>query len=294
MPTVLPVIADISLAFRPVTSIAGISVRLETLALAVVLLVAVLITAWIARRTPVEAPTPPGEPDAGDPTPLRLDDLLVLAVAAVPGAVIGGRLGYGLVHLDVFGAEPGALLDPARAGLELPLAVLGGTVTAVIAAAILGAPIRRWLHVATLPMLLAIAGGKLALALGGTGQGIPFDGPWATAYLGPGPWGSIAPAVPSHPAQLYEALVACVVIVVVGAAVAAGAFRRHRGGVFAVAVALWLIGRVAVAVTWRDPAVLGPLRADQVISLALAAVALALAAADGAGARHAELAPQAT
>jgi prolipoprotein diacylglyceryltransferase len=285
----MPVIAVIELSFQPDAIVAGIDVRLETVALAAVVLVALLLAARIARLTPVDPARPLGEPrpltgepagEPAEPARLRLDDLLILVTAAVPGAIVGGRVGYGLVHLDVFGADPGALLDSTRGGLELPLAVLGGTVGASIAAAILDAPIRRWLHAATLPILLAIAGGKLAMALGGAGQGLPFDGAWATAYLGPGPWASIAPAVPSHPAQLYEALVACAVIVVAGGAVAAGVYRARSGTLFALAVALWLLGRTMVGVTWRDPAVLGPLRADQAISLALAALAILLLAVD--------------
>ena len=287
MPHVLPIIAVIELTFQPVATVAGIEIRLETVALAAVALVALLLAARIARLTPGpdtgQPDTDAGAPDAepGGPGRLRLDDLLILVAVAVPAALIGGRAGYGLVHLDVFGPDPGALLDPARGGLELPLGVRGGAIGASIGAVILDAPIRRWLHAATLPLLLAIAGGKLALALGGVGQGAPFDGAWATAYLGPGPWGSIAPAVPAHPAQLYEAIVACIAIVVVGGALAAGAFRSRSGGVFALAVALWLIGRSLVAATWRDPVVLGPLRADQAISLGLAILAVVVAAADG-------------
>jgi prolipoprotein diacylglyceryltransferase len=278
---VLPVTAIAELAFPPAVSLAGLEVRVGTLALAATLLVSLLLAARIAHRTPTDPSLPLGDASLDTGTPrLRADDLLILAVSAIPGAVAGGRLGFGLVHLDVFGATPGALLDPARGGLELPLAIVGGTLTAVLAAVVIGAPVRRWLHVATLPLLVAIAGGKLATALDGAGQGLPFDGAWATAYAGVGPWGSLAPAVPSHPAQLYEALVACAVLVVLGGALAAGAFRARRGGAFAVAIAAWAIGRTVAATTWRDPAVLGPLRADQVVSLVLAAAALAALAID--------------
>lgn len=263
MPPILPVSAVIELSFPGVPSIGGVGIRLETVALGAVLLVGLLLAGLIAWRSPA----------AGGR--LRVGHLLVLAVAAIPGAVAGGRVGYGLLHLDVFGADPGRLLDPGVGGLQLSLAVVGGTLTAALATWVVGAPIGRWLHAAALPLLLAIAGGKLAMALGGEGQGIPFDGSWATAYAGSGPWGSLAPAIPSHPAQLYEAIVAAGVLVVLGGVLAVGAFRRRSGGAFAAAVGLWAIGRAVVATTWRDAAVLGPLLMDQLISILIAAVALA-------------------
>ena len=275
----------IQLSFAPGATVAGFEVRLETIALAASILVALLLAALIARRTPAE---PADTVEPAEHVRLRPDELLVLAFCAIPGAIAGGRLGYGLVHADVFGANSGALLDPARAGLELPLAVAGGAITASIAAAVLDAPIRRWLQVATLPVLVAIGGGKLAMALGGAGQGLPFDGAWATAYLGDGPWATIAPAIPSHPAQLYEAGVVAAVILVIGGALAVGAFRSRRGTIFGLGMAAWLLGRAAVATTWRDPAVLGPLRADQAISIVLAVLVLALTTVDAALGRYAD------
>ena len=177
------------------------AVRLDTIALAIVILACLIVAARIGRRTPVDTDRSPDDkgPDQDDPNHLRRDDLLYVAVAAVPGAVVGGRLGYALVHLDYYTANPSALLDITQGSLSLSLAVVGGFLTASIVAGLLGAPVGRWMHALVLPLLLALAGGKLAMALGGSGQGVPWDGDWATAYLGPGPWGSLAPGPPVAP-----------------------------------------------------------------------------------------------
>ena len=62
---------------------------------------------------------------------------------------------------------------------------------------------------------------------------------------------------------------------------AIGLFARRTGAAFLLGIALWAVARAAVASTWRDPAVVDPLgiplRMEQVICLAIAAVALALA-----------------
>jgi prolipoprotein diacylglyceryltransferase len=194
----------------------------------------------------------------------------------VPGAVIGGRIGYALVHLDYYRSDLGALLDPGQGGLELALGVVGGILTASIVARLLGAPLGRWMHALAIPLLLALAGGKAAMILGGSGQGQLTDVSWATAYLGPGPWGSLAPQLPAHPSQAYESLATIVVLLVVAAAVTLGLFRGRNGGALLFGVGLWAGARALVAVTWRDPAVLGPLNADQVISITIAVVSLLL------------------
>ena len=55
--------------------------------------------------------------------------------------------------------------------------------------------------------------------------------------------------------------------------------RRAYGRLFAVGLAAWALGRALVATTWRGEAVLGPLKGEQLISLAVAAVAAGAALA---------------
>jgi prolipoprotein diacylglyceryltransferase len=283
---VLPssVTAVIQFTFTPIVQVGSWDVRLETIALAIVILASLLVAGRIARRTPVDLARPPDDagPTSDAPNHLRRDDLLFIAVAALPGAVAGGRIGYVLLHLDFYTANPAAVLDIGQGAFQLSLAVVGGTLTAAIVAGLLGGPVGRWMHALILPLLLALAGGKVAMVLGGDGQGMPWDGAWATAYLGPGPWGSLAPALPSHPSQAYEAIATGGVILVLMALAGAGAFRRKAGGAFLLGIAMWALARAVVAASWRDPAVLGPLCMDQVLSLAIAAGALVLLAIQGA------------
>lgn len=271
-----PTPAVITLAFDPVARLGDLAVRWETLGIAAAVLAAILVAGLVARRTPVDvdADVRAGILGPGRDDHLRRDDLVFVALGAVPGAVVGGRIGYLFLHLDYYARDTAAIWDPGTGGLELSLAVLGGTISAAVIASMLEAPIARWLHVAALPVLLAIGLGKAALVLGGTGQGQPSDLAWATAYAGPGPWGSLAPEIASHPAQAYEALVALTALLVVMALGGLGAFDGRDGRAFAVAVGLWAAGRAAVGAVWRDPPVLGPLSAGQLLAMGLVAVAL--------------------
>lgn len=246
-------IAAVVLDFDPLLHLGeAVTVRWQTVALAVAVLVC-LSTAAVARRAR-----------------LRADDLLYLAIGAVPGAVVGGRLGYALLVPDAFAAGPLSLFDPSVGGLELGLGVVGGIATAAVVVDVLGAPVGRWAHHLAVLLLALIAAGKVTMVVGGAGQGLPTDGAWATAYVGPGPWGSLAPDVPSHPAQLYEAAGTLAVAVVLLVVSAAGAFRARDGSRLLVAVAGWAFVRAAVSVTWRDGAVVGPLSVGGVLALVIA------------------------
>jgi prolipoprotein diacylglyceryltransferase len=247
-------IAVIAFDFDPLIHIgSSLTVRWQTLALALVVFVCLATTGTLARRAK-----------------LRSDDLLYIAIGAAPGAIVAGRIGYALLVPEAFRAGPTSLLDPAVGGLELGLAVVGGIATASIVAALLGSSVARWAHIVTIPLLAAIAGGKLAMVLGGSGQGRSFSGDWATAYVGAGPWISLAPAVPSHPAQVYEALGTVLAAMLVLAAGVVGAFRQPDGARLLVAVAAWCLARAAVATFWRDPAVIGPVPAGGVLALVIA------------------------
>ena len=166
---------------------------------------------------------------------------------------------------------------PARGPSALSLAVAGGTISGAIVARLLGTPVRAWLHIAAMPVLFGIAFGKLAMVLSGAGQGVPSELAWATAYLGPGPWSTLAPEIPSNPSQVYEAIVALAVLALIAIAFSFDVFREPTGRAFLVGVAIWAFGRIIVGMVWRDADVIGPFGVEQLLTLAVGTVFLALA-----------------
>jgi phosphatidylglycerol:prolipoprotein diacylglycerol transferase len=251
--------AVLAFDFDPWLHLGDGAVRWETVAIAVAIFVSVVLAGVAARSSR-----------------LRVDDLLFVILGIVPGAVVGGRLGYVLLHPAFFTAAPGRILDPGLGSLELTVGVVGGALTGSLVALLLDGRPGPWLRVATFPTLLVLGAGKLAMVLGGTGQGLPTSGDPATAYLGPGPWGSLGPAIPSIPSQALEAAATGIVIILIVLASVVPALRRPDGRLFALAIAGWAIGRAVVASTWRDPVVVGPLRAEQVIDVVVAIGSLAL------------------
>ena len=288
--------AVIILEFEPTLDLGGRLVRWETLALAAVIIVALVLAAWLAGRA-----DPSGDP--ARERQLRRDDLLYIVVGALPGAVIGGRILHGLAFYDFYlnVDDPGALLDPERGSLSLLGAVLGGTLTATYVGWLIGAPLRRWLDIAIVPLLLAIGLGRFANLLGGAGQGAITDVPWAVAFAGGGPWRSLGADLPAHPSQVYEGIWALAGILVVAFFVVPFVWRhmpqrlrerslgdpdspeRQRfnisledlpppgrmsaGFLFGVGLAWWAVGRVAVGFTWRDEPIVSGLNVEQVAAL---------------------------
>ncbi len=275
-------LATVTLDFDPTVRLLGTSVRWETLAIAAVVLIALVVAALGAGRMRV------GE----DGKHLRRDDLLLIALGAVPGAVVGGRLGYVLVHLDYYRANPNQITDPNSGSLELTLALVVGTIAAVAVARLLDAPIARWLHVATTPVLLMLGLGKLATVLGGGGQGAFTDSIISTRYIHFGPSESALANRPAIASQVIEGVLVLVVLVGLLLAPAIVRFRVKRwwrlprpglapahswrlltgARRFLLAIALWCLVRFAAATTWRDPTVLGMLRSEQIIVAGLFAV----------------------
>ena len=298
-------LAVIRLDFDSTITWLGLTVRRETVAIAAAVFVAMVLAAIAAGRMQarLDRLDGSGERDRdhgrdGEPR-LRRDDLVLIAFGAVPGAVVGGRLGYGLIHFDYYSAHPAALTDPGQGSFALTLGVLLGIFGAMGVARLLTAPIGRWLHVASLPLLLALGLSKLAMVLGGAGQGQYSDSSWATVYVRPGPWDSANPGLAALPSQAIEGGLVLLVaaLMLVGPVLLRFRLRRWRrvvrpgwaarrdwallrGGYrFATALCLWALVRALAAFTWRDARIVGPFGAEQLVLLAIPLACLAWFAA---------------
>ena len=291
----------IEVGFDPLLHLGSLDIRWQTIGVTAALLAALALVARIGSYLPPRSigvfgaagdgplyPPAPSLPSAADEAAasaarLRLDDLAYIVLGIVPGAVVGGRLVHAIVYWDAYAGDPARIFDAGVGTLSLLGAVLGGALTGGYVASLLAAPVRRWADAAAVPLLLAIGVGKLAQFLGGSGQGAPFDGAWAVAFVGDGPWHSLNPSTPAHPAQIYEALWALAGIPVLLGLVGPGADLRRAlprllpgrpvvrsaGLLFAAAVAWFLLGRVLVGFTWRDSPVAGPLNGEQAVALAI-------------------------
>jgi phosphatidylglycerol:prolipoprotein diacylglycerol transferase len=294
-------LALITFDFDPLLRLGALTIRWQTIGVTLGLLVALTVAALMApdvrsqrpffrRREPDLRPLFPHAPKVEQAKPirrLRLDDMLLIIAGIVPGAVVGGRLFHALDFWSFYAGQPQKIFDPTVGSLSLLGAVLGGFLTASYVARMIEAPVRRWADAAAVPLLLAVGLGKLAQLLGGSGQGLPFDGSWAVAFTGAGPWVSANAQIPSHPAQIYEGLwmLAGIPVVLLVAGQRFKPLRVHHlvswadrtsreGALFAGALGWLLLGRLIVGYFWRDEAIVGGLNVEQTLALISMMVAL--------------------
>jgi len=258
--------AALTLAFDPGVGFAGVRVRWEALALAVVLMVGLAL--WV-RALGVVAGGPPS-----------WVDVAVVLFATIIGAVVGGRAVHVLDFGAAYAAEPLAALDLGRGSASLVGAVIGGMAAGVLACRLAGVAAGAWADAAAIPLLVTVGAGKLALLLGGAGQGARWDGPWAVAFLGAGPWRSVDAAMAAWPSQALEGvwvLLGILPVWLVRGRLAGGP-HAASGILLLTAVAWWLAGRAMVSVTWRDAPAVGPLGPEGIVTVAALAIVGAAAA----------------
>jgi len=252
----------VRLVFDPQFDLGALAIRWQAMGLAAIFLLA-LAWWWRSLRRARPGVTP--------------DDLLFVVLGIVPGALVGGRLVHGMVFSEAYLARPEVILDLSQGSLSLIGAVLGGLISGGYVCRLLGHSVRIWCEAASGPLLLAIGLGKLSLLLSGGGQGLPFDGPWAISFAGPGPWMAADASASAHPSQTYEGLwtLAGLALVAGGRPTLSRRAGLSVGGTFLAALLWWLTGRFVAGFTWRDDAVVGVLRAEQIIALLAAAIIVA-------------------
>jgi phosphatidylglycerol:prolipoprotein diacylglycerol transferase len=117
------------------------------------------------------------------------------------GALVGGRLWFGLFSLDRYGRAPELFVALRLADLAWPGALLGGALVGWGWCRRRGTDPRAMADAAALGLPLALAVTGVGLLLSGDAFGLPTDLPWGVPLFG----------TQRHPTQLYGALAALLV-----------------------------------------------------------------------------------
>ena len=228
------------------------------------------------------------------------DTILALGMEVFLWGIVGARLFYVLEYHDQFFA-PGrtwlgslwSVLNVAAGGLV----VFGSLPTAALAtwrfASRRGLSLPRLADCIVPGLLVGLAIGRIGCFLNGCCYGGPCDLPWAVQFPPESPpWldqaargllpaaatgGGMPWSLPVHPAQLYAAIDAAILAMLV--CLASGTpLARRDGQVFALALTLHPISRLLLeAIRVDEPPALGtPLSISQLVSLLLLALAATL------------------
>lgn len=133
----------------------------------------------------------------------HLPSLLFLAAL---GMVVGGRLGYVLVHAPSFWEDPKRIFLLWQGGMDIPSGLVLGAIFVLDRLRCQGQDLSLWLDILAPGVSIASAIGATGCLLAGYGMGEITDLPWAVRLTHPEANGLLG--VPLHPLPMYFALAA--------------------------------------------------------------------------------------
>ena len=182
------------------------------------------------------------------------DDVLNLAIFAIPAGVLGARLYYVIFNWGYYSQNPSQILNFRGGGMAIHGALIGGILAGLIYTKIKKINFFKMADIALIGMPLAQAIGRWGNYINGEAHGGPTNLPW----------GIMVDGVKVHPTFLYES------IWDFGIFIFLWMFRKKKKYEVQVAVyyiILYSLGRFFIEGLRTDSLMIGPLRMAQVISL---------------------------
>ena len=204
--------------------------------------------------------------------PLTSDDVMNFIIWTVVGGVIGARLYYVGFNWDFYGSTPSEIPAVWHGGLAIHGGMLGGIAAAFIYLKRQGVEFWRMADAVAPSLILGQAFGRFGNFMNGDAHGRPTDAPWGIVFPPESIAGSENPGVPLHPTMLYEMSINLSIFLFLWLYLRK---RPHRPGfIFGAYIAMYSLGRFVVEHFRADSLMLGPIKAAQLVSLAIAVVAI--------------------
>jgi len=185
---------------------------------------------------------------------LKEDDVLDLAIIAIPIGLLSARLYYVIFNWEYYSQNTSQILNFRGGGMAIHGALIGGILTGYIFTRIKKIDFLKMADAVIIGMPLAQAIGRWGNFINGEAHGGPTNLPWAIVVDG----------VKVHPTFLYES------IWNIGIFIFLWMFRKkkqYEGQIIVHYVTLYSLGRFFIEGLRTDSLMIGPLRMAQVISL---------------------------
>lgn len=180
--------------------------------------------------------------------------------------IIGARLWFVLSHWENYAANLSQALSLSRSALSAPEGLMVAGLVVLIYLQRSRVSLGAFVDAAAPGLALAIAVGNIGAFLGGEALGSVTTVPWAVEIGG----------IARHPAQLYQALAA---LMILGGLLYAGNYRPWPGFQFWLFLVLYGFARLLLEIFQARPAIIGSgFLAVQVLALTAIVVALAVMA----------------
>lgn len=191
------------------------------------------------------------------------DDVLNLALIAIPSGLLGARLYYVIFNWSYYSQNVSEILNFRGGGMAIHGALIGGILAGFIYTKIKGIYFFKMADAVMLGIPLAQAIGRWGNYINGEAHGGPTDLPW----------GIMVDGMKVHPTFLYES------IWDLGIFIFLWLFRKNKkyeGQLAITYIILYSIGRFFIEGLRTDSLMIGPLRMAQVISLVAIIICLLL------------------
>ena len=183
------------------------------------------------------------------------DDVLNIAIIAIPVAIICARLYYVIFSWDYYSQNPGEVFNIRGGGLAIHGGLIGGILTGFIYAKIKKLDFFKTADAVMVGMPLAQAIGRWGNFINGEAHGGPTSLPW----------GIMVDGVKVHPTFLYESIWDFGIFLFIMFYMRKK--KTYEGEVIVSYITLYSIGRFFIEGLRTDSLMFGPIRMAQFISL---------------------------
>lgn len=183
------------------------------------------------------------------------DDVLNIAIIAIPVAIICARLYYVIFSWDYYSQNPSEIFNIRGGGLAIHGGLIGGILTGFIYAKVKKLDFFKTADAVMVGMPLAQAIGRWGNFINGEAHGGPTSLPW----------GIMVDGVKVHPTFLYESIWDFGIFLFIMSYMRKK--KTYEGEVIVSYITLYSIGRFFIEGLRTDSLMFGPIRMAQFISL---------------------------
>ena len=183
------------------------------------------------------------------------DDVLNIAIIAIPVAIICARLYYVIFSWDYYSQNPSEILNIRGGGLAIHGGLIGGILTGFIYAKVKKLDFFKTADAVMVGMPLAQAIGRWGNFINGEAHGGPTSLPW----------GIMVDGVKVHPTFLYESIWDFGIFLFIMFYMRKK--KTYEGEVIVSYITLYSIGRFFIEGLRTDSLMFGPIRMAQFVSL---------------------------
>jgi len=191
------------------------------------------------------------------------DNIMDLALCAIPFGLLGARLYYVLFNLDYYLQNPSQILNFRGGGMAIHGALIAGVLVGIVFCKVKKLPFFKMADCVFL-------GAPFAQAIGRWGNFINQEAHGGPTNL---PWGIMVDGVKVHPTFLYESIWNLGVFTLL---MVLRKKKKYDGQILVMYTGLYSIGRFFIEGLRTDSLMFGPIRVAQLVSLSGIIIAVIL------------------